>query len=119
MKFSIDNYISEHARVFQSLDSLAMQRCLDLITKTIAEGKKIITCGNGGSASTASHYITDWNKMYNLSSGNKFRGIALTDNIGLVTAFGNDIGYDDVFAGQIHALMDEDDLLENPWSYRL
>lgn len=111
MKFSIENYVSEHARVFGSMDSLAIQGCLDLIARTIVDGKKIITCGNGGSASTASHYITDWNKMYNLASGKKFRGVSLTDNIGLITAYGNDVGYDEVFAGQIKALMDEGDLL--------
>jgi len=111
MKFSISNYIEQHAVVFGSMDKLAIQRCLDLLINTVASDKKIITCGNGGSASTASHYITDWNKMFNLATGKKFRGVALTDNIGLITAYGNDINYDSVFSGQIDALMDEGDLL--------
>jgi len=111
MKFTIENYVSQHANIFKSLDPSAIQRCIDLITDTIGNGKKIITCGNGGSASTASHYITDWNKMYNLATGKKFRGLSLTDNIGLITAYGNDINYDEVFAGQIDTLMDEGDLL--------
>lgn len=111
MKFTIENYISQHANVFKSMDLIAIQKCLDLITKTISNDKKIITCGNGGSASTASHYITDWNKMYNLATGGKFRGLSLTDNVGLITAYGNDISYDEVFAGQIDTLMDDGDLL--------
>jgi D-sedoheptulose 7-phosphate isomerase len=111
MKFTIKNYIDQHSSVFNTMDILAIQKCLDLITKTINSGNKIITCGNGGSASTASHYITDWNKMYNLATGGKFRGLSLTDNIGLITAYGNDISYDEVFAGQIDTLMDEGDLL--------
>lgn len=111
MKFTIENYISQHADVFNSINPIAVQKCLDLINETIGNDKKIITCGNGGSASTASHYITDWNKMYNLASGKKFRGISLTDNIGLITAYGNDISYDEVFAGQVDTLMDDGDLL--------
>ena len=82
-----------------------------MIQHTFESGKKIITCGNGGSASTASHYITDWNKMVNLATGKKFRGVSLCDNVGLITAYGNDLTYADVFAGQIDALMDEGDLL--------
>lgn len=111
MKFTIANYISEHANIFRLLDINAVQKCLDLISETISNDKKIITCGNGGSASTASHYITDWNKMYNLATGKKFRGLSLTDNIGLITAYGNDISYDEVFAGQVDTIMDEGDLL--------
>ena len=111
MNFSINNYIDEHAAVFRSMDQSAIQKCLDLITMTVKNDKKILTCGNGGSASTASHYITDWNKMFNLATGKKFKGIALTDNIGAITAFGNDLSYEDVFSGQVNSLMDEGDLL--------
>jgi len=49
--------------------------------------------------------------MVNLATGKKFRGISLCDNIGLVTAFANDLTYDDVFSGQLDAIMDEGDLL--------
>lgn len=84
---------------------------VDIVIKTFEAGKKIITCGNGGSAYTASHYITDWNKMVNLTIGRKFRGISLCDNMGLVTAFGNDLSYDDIFSGQLKAIMDDGDLL--------
>lgn len=111
MEFTIQNYISEHSKIFAKMDKDAIQRCLDLMEETINNGKKILTCGNGGSASTASHYITDWNKMYNLATGKKFRGISLVDNMGLITAYGNDISYEEVFAGQVKTLMEDGDLL--------
>ena len=82
-----------------------------MVKKAFDDGKKIITCGNGGSASTATHYITDWNKMVVLTTGKKFRGVSLCDNVGLITAYGNDLTYGDVFAGQVDALMDAGDLL--------
>lgn len=111
MNFTIDNYLKAHAQLASKINLVAFQAGVDLIKKKFESGKKIITCGNGGSASTASHYITDWNKMINLATGRKFRGISLCDNIGLITAYGNDISYDEVFAGQLKAIMDEGDLL--------
>ncbi len=111
MNFSINNYFKAHAELASSQDIQMFQAGVDLIKRKFEEGKKIITCGNGGSASTASHFITDWNKMINLATGKKFRGISLCDNIGLITAYGNDISYDEIFSGQLKAIMDEDDLL--------
>ena len=109
--FTVSNYLAAHQQLAQRLDVDAFQQGIEMIRAAFECGKKIITCGNGGSASTASHYITDWNKMVNLATGKKFRGISLCDNVGLITAYGNDLSYADVFAGQIDALMDERDLL--------
>ena len=111
IEFTIENYIDEHHRAFQGLDLDLVNAASDLVLDTILRNNKIITCGNGGSASTASHYITDWNKMYNLSSGSKLRGVCLADNVGLITAYGNDLDYSSVFSGQLDAIMDEGDLL--------
>ena len=49
--------------------------------------------------------------MYYLANGKQLRGVSLADNVGLITAYGNDLSYEDVFAGQVKALMDEGDLL--------
>ena len=109
--FTIKNYLSAHIVLAGQLDIAGLQAGVDLVRFAFEAGKKIVTCGNGGSASTASHYITDWNKMANLATGKKFRGISLCDNIGLITAYGNDISYDEVFSGQLKAILDEGDLL--------
>jgi len=109
--FSVDNYLAAHARLAQEIDPVSLQQGIEMIRSTAAAGRKVITCGNGGSAYTASHYICDWNKMSNLATGKPFRGLSLCDNIGLVTAFGNDISYDEVFAGQLKAILSEGDLV--------
>jgi D-sedoheptulose 7-phosphate isomerase len=109
--FSVPNYLAAHARLANELDMAAFQRGIDTVLAAWRSGKKIITCGNGGSAHTASHYITDWSKMSNLATGRKFRGVSLVDNVGLVTAFGNDLSFEDVFSGQLRALADEGDLV--------
>ena len=110
-EFTIQNYLEAHLQLASKLDISSFQAGVDLIKDKFLVGKKIITCGNGGSASTASHYITDWNKMVNLATNKKFRGISLCDNVGLITAFGNDIDYDEVFSGQLRAIIDDGDLL--------
>lgn len=109
--FTVANYFAAHAKVASTMNLDHFQAGIDLIRSKFDAGKKIFTCGNGGSASTASHYITDWNKMINLATGRKFRGISLCDNIGAITAFANDISYDEVFAGQLKSMMDEGDLV--------
>jgi D-sedoheptulose 7-phosphate isomerase len=111
LAFSPQNYLEAHAQLAGRLDWAALQAGVDLVTRKFREGRRVITCGNGGSASTASHYITDWNKMGNLATGGRHRGISLCDNVGLITAYGNDISYDEVFAGQLKALLDEGDLV--------
>ena len=63
MNFSIKNYINEHSKILSQIDQKQLNKIIELIYKSYAKGKKIFTCGNGGSASTASHMITDWNKM--------------------------------------------------------
>lgn len=111
MNFTISNYLSAHQKIAKNIDTKVFEQGIEMIKTAFQDGKKIITCGNGGSASTASHYITDWSKMVNLATGKKFRGVSLCDNVGLITAYGNDLAYVDVFSGQIDALMDEGDLL--------
>ncbi len=109
--FSVSGYLAAHGRLAPQLDVPAFQAGIDLIRAKFEAGKQIITCGNGGSAYAASHYITDWNKMVNLATGRKFRGISLCDNLGMVTAFANDIAYEEIFAGQLKAILDKDDLV--------
>ena len=107
----IEKYISLSNEVFKKIDKYQLIKAIDLIKLKINTNKKIITCGNGGSALTASHYITDWNKAYNKETRNTLKGFSLSDNIGLITAIGNDESYDDIFSSQLTTIADAGDLL--------
>jgi D-sedoheptulose 7-phosphate isomerase len=109
--FSVSQYLAAHTRLAGALDERAFEAGVDRVRRAFDAGKQIITCGNGGSAYAASHYVTDWNKMVTLATGRKFRGISLCDNIGIVTAFANDVSYDEVFAGQLKAILEAGDLV--------
>ncbi len=109
--FSTLNYCLELAKVIGELDHDSIHQATQMIQSTFDSGKKIVTCGNGGSATTASHYITDWAKMATIATGRRFKGVSLTDNTGLVTAFANDASYENIFSGQCNAILEESDLL--------
>lgn len=62
---------------------------------------QIFILGNGGSAATASHMANDLNKLTITPGKPRFKAIALTDNIPLMTAWGNDSSYEEIFAEQL------------------
>ena len=111
LEFSVSNYIKQHNSVMNSLDIAELESAIELIRDKAFSGKKIAVCGNGGSALAASHYITDWNKMVHLETGQRFNGVCLSDNVGLVTAYANDLSYEDVFSEQVKNLLFPNDLL--------
>ena len=111
MKFTIENYIKQHNLTIENFDYQEIENAINLIKETAEKGKRIAVCGNGGSAVAASHYITDWNKMVYSHTSLKFNGICLLDNVGLITAYSNDLSYNEVFSEQVKNLLEEGDLL--------
>jgi D-sedoheptulose 7-phosphate isomerase len=109
--FSIGQYLAAHARLAEKLDVRAFEAGIQTVKAAFDAGKQIITCGNGGSAYAASHFITDWNKLITLATGRKFRGISLCDNIGIVTAYANDVSFEEIFVGQLKSILERGDLL--------
>lgn len=75
--------------------------------------RTIFIAGNGGSAATASHFATDLSKttIPNAPGAPRIRAVALTDNVGVLTAWANDYSYQHVFAEQLRNLARRRDLL--------
>jgi len=107
----VKEYFDKHIEIYSKLDFGAFELGVDLIWKTFINKGKIFTCGNGGSALTASHYVTDWNKAITEVASIPFQGISLVDNIGLVTAFANDVSYAEIFTSQLKSLLGKKDLV--------
>jgi D-sedoheptulose 7-phosphate isomerase len=104
-------YIDRLTAVLAAMDTAAMDRGVQLIEQVWRAGGQIITLGNGGSAMTALHFITDWNKSIFMSSGRSFRGRSLVDNMGLASAYANDCSYQDVFVEQLRNIAQHGDLV--------
>jgi D-sedoheptulose 7-phosphate isomerase len=105
------NYFKKLNTVIDSINIQEFEDAIEVIRTAWEKGSQIIVFGNGGSAMTALHYITDWNKMIYLNTGRQFKGRTLVDNIGLITAYSNDISYDDVFKEQLKNIGNQGDLV--------
>lgn len=102
MLASVSNiYLDKLSVCLDHLDRGELDHGIEVVRRAWEGGRQIITLGNGGSAITALHFITDWNKMVYLATGKPFRGRTLVDNIGMITAYGNDLSFADIFSEQI------------------
>jgi D-sedoheptulose 7-phosphate isomerase len=104
-------YLAKLQALLAQTDAAEMDRAVDVIDRAWRRGAQIITLGNGGSAMTALHFITDWNKSVYMASGRPFRGRTLVDNMGLATAYSNDVSYQDVFIEQLKNIAVKGDLV--------
>jgi D-sedoheptulose 7-phosphate isomerase len=89
-----------------------ISKAIDLLIEALTKKKKILLCGNGGSAADAQHLATEF--VVRLSPTIKRPGIpaiALTTDTSNLTASSNDFGYDNVFARSVEALGNEGDVL--------
>ena len=93
------------------LDTMAADRALCAATAQVAEacvaalraGRKVMFCGNGGSAADAQHWAGELVSRFNYDRPG-LAAIALTTDTSILTAIGNDYGYDRLFARQVEAL---------------
>lgn len=89
----------------------AVDAVVDTLMKANHNRKTIFICGNGGSAATATHFGCDLAKRTIVPGQPRFRVVALTDNISIMTAVANDISYDRIFAEQVIPLVNPGDVL--------
>ncbi len=85
-------------------------RALELMRTTVRTGGTLYFCGNGGSAADAQHMATEYVVRY-ARKRRAYPAIALTTDTSLLTAAGNDLGFDEIFARQVEALGKPGDLL--------
>ena len=108
----IKNYIDTESRVLNALDVDAINDAMNLIMETRERGSDVYVFGNGGSASTASHYAGDFNKgLSEALGGEKFRFQCLSDNIPAMMAIANDYCYEDIFIRQLQGKLRKGDVV--------
>jgi D-sedoheptulose 7-phosphate isomerase len=104
--------IQQHMDCFQQLNAMAqfIEKAGDLLARTIRSGHKILICGNGGSAADAQHFAAELIGRFE-QERSAWPAIALTTDTSILTAIGNDYGYDRVFARQVQGLGRKGDTL--------
>lgn len=111
----IDSYLSEIKHCLDTLDKETLELATDMVMETYRNNGKIFIFGNGGSASISSHLACDLGKgtlrrVYD-NSERRLRTISLTDNVAIMTAFANDLSFDDIFVQQLRNLVETGDLV--------
>jgi len=113
-KFILDS-LKESAETKQKIAAQCVSeiiKAIDMIIEAFNKKKKILLCGNGGSAADAQHLATELVIRLNPKIQRPgLPAIALTTDSSLLTAGANDIGYDNVFSRSVEALGEEGDIL--------
>jgi D-sedoheptulose 7-phosphate isomerase len=91
-------YFTELARAASTIDQRAVQRYADALFDAWAHDRQVLIFGNGGSHANASHTVADYVKTAMVDGKRRLRALCMSDNVPMLTALGNDMGYDTTFS---------------------
>jgi len=104
------DYKTKLLRALDTLDLDTIGQAVEMLREAREQNRHIFVCGNGGSASTASHFVCDMVKGASQRDP-RFRIMALTDSLPTLTAYSNDVGYECVFTEQLRNFAQKDDVV--------
>ncbi len=111
MEPRITQYLEEMKAAIDLIPMDRFDQIVDILHQARLNGQQVFIMGNGGSASTASHFVCDLAKNTRFHDWPHFRAIGLTDNIAILTAYANDEGYENALAGQLANLVRPNDVV--------
>ncbi len=97
----MNDYLSRQRELLEGLPLDGIERLIHLLREACAAGKTVFVIGNGGNAASGAHFATDLGKGSSDCWPDRFRVVSLADNVGWMTALGNDYSYEDVFVRQL------------------
>jgi D-sedoheptulose 7-phosphate isomerase len=106
----LQGYKTDLLQAIEAIDLAKVNQAIEWFKDARAAGRTIFVCGNGGSASIASHFACDMVKGASFNRHSRFRIMALTDQLATLTAYANDVGYDAVFVEQLKNFAQPGDL---------
>lgn len=107
----IQSYLSELKDTLDDLSQEVIEQVLEILHEARLDNQQVFIFGNGGSASTASHFACDLGKNTRVKGSPNFRVMGLTDNMALFSALANDEGYENVFAQQLATYLQPGDVV--------
>ena len=102
---SVTNYIALLQRTIDQLPKEKIAEVINLLHSARFSGRQVFIMGNGGSASTASHFVCDLSKNTRREGWPRYKVIGLSDNMAVFSAYANDEGYENVFCEQLANLL--------------
>ena len=106
-----EQYKAALLEAIERIDTRRVEQAIEWFREARDGSKHIFVCGNGGSASTASHFTCDIVKGASYNRDARFRIMALTDSMATLTAYSNDVGYECVFVEQLKNFAQARDLV--------
>jgi len=107
----MQQYQQASDRARQSVDAGAFRDACALLAEAYGDDRAVFVCGNGGSTAIANHMVCDHAKLIATGTPLKPRVISLSHANEMITAIGNDIGYDQIFSYQLDLMARQDDIL--------
>ncbi len=107
----IDRYFCEMEEVIKSISRSDIDRAIELLFSAWQRGATVFIMGNGGSASTATHFACDLQKCTIVDNKRRFKALALNDNIPLASAWINDSGFENLFSEQLESFLQPGDVV--------
>ena len=107
----VDRYLRELESITKRISQEDINGVIELLYGAWRDGQQVFLAGNGGSAATATHFASDLTKFTSVEGKKRFRAMALTENMPLVTALTNDLGWENVYVEQLKNLMRQGDVL--------
>ncbi len=107
----ISDFLNDSARIANSLNKYTISTAVDLLFEAWKSKNKVFIMGNGGSASTATHFVCDINKVTISEGKHRFRAFGLNDNIPWNSALTNDEGWATIFEEQLKNYFDPGDVV--------
>jgi D-sedoheptulose 7-phosphate isomerase len=111
MAQSFLDYHAKLSRTLSETETDTIELLVERLRDVWASGRQLFLCGNGGSASNATHLATDFLYGIDRKSGMGIKAHALSANAAIMTCLANDEGYDTVFAKQLSVYSNEGDVL--------
>lgn len=108
---SVKQYIDLEIAVLKQLDISTIIELMSTLDAARLRNATVYIFGNGGSASTASHFANDFNKGLSEHLDRPFRFVCLNDNIATIMAIANDISYDEIFTFQLRGKLTKEDIV--------
>jgi D-sedoheptulose 7-phosphate isomerase len=110
-KPAIEAYLAKLKETLDGVSRRELDDLADLLVRARQEGRRVYTLGNGGSAATASHFAADFNKGLSYGRPERFRFVCLADNVAILTAYANDVAFEDVFVEQLKNHLEPGDVV--------
>ena len=107
----VNDYLSSLQQTMNELPKEKILKAIELLHSARLAGRQIFIMGNGGSASTATHFVCDLAKNTRAKGWPHYKVIGLTDNMAIFSAYANDEGYENVFSQQLDNLIMPDDIV--------